>query len=85
MVIDLVILVLVIGGIYFFTQGDINNYKEYKDFCEDKPNFCYCEWFTCTYKTQWNSLTGLSENTKELCELATKLNDKKTLFDVGCE
>jgi len=59
-------------------------FDTYKNFCKDRPNFCYCDSISCEYKTSWSSTNGLSEDTKELCEIAKQLNDKKMLFKIGC-
>jgi hypothetical protein len=82
----LLFLGMVIGTISIF--GGINDFKEYKaykGFCEDRPTYCYCDFSQCEFKTEWSSINGLSNNTKELCKLANELNDKKTIFKVGCE
>jgi hypothetical protein len=63
-----------------------NQYREYKQFCEERPTFCYCNLLGgCEFKTSWSSLDGLSEDTKALCELANKLDDKKIIFRAGCD
>lgn len=93
----LVVLIATILIYSWLWKDDITVYKSYKSFCEDKPDFCYCSfWEGCTFKTQYSSYSqtingelidssaGFSEDTKALCELATKLNDKKTIFDIGC-
>jgi hypothetical protein len=100
---DIIGIALVVGIIFLagygvsYLKSEYDNYKEYKNFCEDKPNFCYCSLMDgCTFKTQYttsSSLTNgiltsssetMSQDTKELCNLAKKLNDKKTIFEVGC-
>jgi hypothetical protein len=76
------------AGAYFLIDsvlGDYEDYKTYKDFCNARPSFCYCEWLDCEFKTRWSSVDGFSNDTKELCKLAKELGDKKTLFRVGCE
>lgn len=91
------LIILVSWGIWHFVlEEDVKNYKEYKEFCEERPDFCYCAWFECEYKTSsWtstkiingkliNNSSGISKETKELCDLATKLEDKKMLFKIGC-
>jgi len=87
---ELIFFLIILAGLivlnYWFWAGDIKEYTAYKDFCEDRTNFCYCSsWNGCEFKTSWSSINGLSEDTKALCELATKLNDKKILFKVGCD
>ena len=62
------------------------NYLKYKAFCEDKPNFCYCDnGIVCEFKTSWSSQTRFSNETLALCKLAKELNDKETMFKAGCE
>ena len=63
---------------------EAKNFEEYQSFCEQRPNFCYCSYGECEFKTSWSSINGFSQDTKDLCELATKLEDKKILFKVGC-
>lgn len=81
---------LIVCIIWIISVGykDYQMYKIYTNFCEDKPNFCYCDWFTtyrrCEFKSQWSSQTGLSNETIQLCELAKSLKDKETLFKAGC-
>ena len=73
--------------------NDYNEYKVYKDFCEQRPTFCYCDYFSCEFKTSSSTQytngvlvsDSMSKETLELCDLATKLNDKETLFKVGCK
>jgi hypothetical protein len=91
----LILIILMIIGLVILIKGlikDVGQYKEYKDFCEDRPSFCYCSYFKCEFNTRLTQTCSngncseyiLSEDTKELCELANSLNDKKTLFRVGC-
>jgi len=42
-------------------------------------------WGDCTFKSQWSSVTGFSQDTQDLCELADLLDDEKMIFEVGCE
>jgi hypothetical protein len=87
-IIALIVLTLMLVGIFWlvdYTSKEVYEYSQYKDFCEQRPSFCYCSWFSCEFKTSWSSVTGFSNETKELCDLATKLNDKETLFKVGCK
>jgi len=65
---------------------EVEKYKAYKEFCEERPTFCYCSLRNggCEYKTSWSSQEGLSEDIKALCELANKLEDKEILFKAGC-
>lgn len=86
---------LIIIGITFFgyiiyllissTIKDYNEYEIYKSFCEDKTDFCYCSTFQCIFKTQWSSISGLNNESKELCNIARELNDKEVIFEIGCE
>jgi len=64
---------------------EYQDYKVYRDFCEERSNFCYCEMFSCEFRTTWSSQTGFSKETLELCELAKELNDKSMIFKTGCE
>lgn len=90
-VVAIVFLIILVGlgALAFWSLSiayyDYKEYKTYKNFCEDKPTFCYCEFDSCGFKTSWSSETGFSNYTLELCDLATKLNDKETLFKVGCK
>lgn len=85
-----VLLLVTLGvGFYYFMDSmldDYSRFQAYKNFCEERPNLCYCSlWESgCEFKTSWSSVNGLSNDTKELCELAKVLKDKKTLFRVGC-
>jgi len=81
---------LIILGIIFLVSTEIiikdyREYKEYKDFCEEREDFCFCEKLVCEFKTQWSSEGGLSKDSKDLCELAKKLKDKRIRFQIGCE
>lgn len=94
-----IIIILLFGGIYFFgtiAKQEWIRYNAYKEFCDERPNFCYCSGFECDYKvSSWTSTStlngeiienseGMSKESEELCELAKELNDKKMLFKVGC-
>jgi len=81
----LVALVFLVFGVSFMLQEEREEYQKYKDFCENRPDFCYCSWIQCEFKTLWSSTDGFSEDTRELCKLAIELKDKKTIFRVGCE
>lgn len=82
------IVLLVILGVfgYKILSEEWNDYQEYKQFCHERPNFCYCSLSSggCEYKLSWNSVDGLSEDTKALCKLAKKLDDKEMEFKAGC-
>jgi len=74
-------------GAYYLINSMIDDYQEYKtyqNFCEERPTFCYCDYLSCEFKTSWSSVSGLSNDTIALCDLATKLKDKETLFKAGC-
>ena len=76
-------------GAYYLVNSMIDDYQEYKtyqNFCEDRPTFCYCSFHSmgCEFKTSWSSQSGFSNETKELCDLAIKIKDKETIFQVGC-
>ena len=80
-----VLALLIWFGIYLKEQ--YSDYKEYKEFCEERSDFCYCSLFEggCEFKLQWNSQDGPSKDVLELCELANKLNDKEMIFKAGCD
>jgi hypothetical protein len=75
------LLVLVIDSTY----TDYKEYKTYSEFC-DNHDICYCEDAAigiCEFKTSEQCINGICEKsneTKELCNLATKLNDKSLMF-----
>ena len=81
-----IIFVIVVLGILlvvgYYTSKD---YREYKSFCKERPTYCYCSLGNCEFKTSWSSFNGFSNETKELCDLAIKLEDKEMIFKVGCE
>jgi len=81
-----IVLILIAGAFGFkYVKEEYDKNKVYDKFCEERPNFCYCGWGGCEFKTSWDSMKGLSEDTKELCELAKSLNDKEIIFKAGCE
>jgi len=67
-------------------------YNSYKNFCKERPNFCYCSLGSCEYKirTTQSCINGvcsneiLSPDTLALCNLIKYLNDTKMQFKVGC-
>ena len=88
----IIVLIIILVNIFLW-YPDYKEYKVYKNFCDDKPDFCYCSFFEgCEFKTQTSQkcINGncdellLSDNTLELCKLAEELNDKEILFKVGC-
>ena len=86
-VVSFILIVFLIIVLIMIIPSAVNEYKrniEYNAFCEERPNFCYCDRISCEYKTSWSSVNGFSKETTELCNLAKKLNDKKMLFEVGC-
>ena len=66
-------------------MSEVDEYNQYKSFCKDRPTFCRCSWGECSFKTQWSSVTGLDQDTKDLCALADLFDDEKMIFEVGCE
>jgi hypothetical protein len=86
---DLIVLVIIMFliGVFvvLFAIKEIKEMNAYKDFCKERTDFCYCDYFSCEFKTSWSSVTGFSEDTKDLCELAKSFNDTKTIFKAGCE
>ena len=92
--IALVLIFIVVAlGVYAFVKQDIDSYTEYKNFCKERPAFCYCDWGECEFKTSSSTsytngiLTddSMSNDTTDLCKLATRLNDKEMLFKIGCK
>lgn len=71
-------------SLVFIGIESYKEYKEYKEFCEGREDFCICEYGECEFKSQWSSNEGLSKDTKDLCELAERFDDKKMIFRVGC-
>ena len=87
-VVVLVVVLIVLFGMFFLwknTMSNINEYNEYKSFCKERPTFCRCSWGDCTFKSKWSSVSGFSQDTQDLCELADLLDDEKMIFEVGCE
>ena len=87
-VVVLVIVVLCLFGMFVgwkITISSVEDYNQYKSFCKERPTFCRCSWGDCTFKSQWSSVSGLSQDTQDLCELADLLDDEKMIFEVGCE
>jgi len=82
----LVIISAVLAGSYFGVSGairEVENYKEYKSFCENNLDFCYCEYLGCTFRLTF--INGEPDNnTKEYCKIAIKQNDKQGIFDGRC-
>jgi hypothetical protein len=83
-------------GIFWLSatiSDDLERYSTYKDYCNNRIEVCYCSWGECTFRSMtWTRSengvqisSGMDNQTKELCDLATKLNDKETLFKVGCK
>ncbi len=88
-ILAIIILAVTLGSIAVKAVGtvvnDFKDYKEYMEFCENNNEFCYCERFSCEFKIQWNSEEGLSKESREFCEIAKGLEDKKMMFKAGCE
>ena len=88
-VIGLVIAIIFLG---FLSYNEYQEYKIYKEFCQDK-DICYCESLNCEFRTQRTEkyINGelisneLSNETKELCNLAKELDDKEVMFRGECE
>lgn len=79
------LLLLLMFYSFNYIKKEYHEEKQYSKFCEERPNFCYCDYVGCEYKISWSSINGLSEDTKDLCKLAKKLEDKKMLFKARCE
>lgn len=84
----LIFIILIGVAMYNLIYEPYSEYKTYKNFCEDKPDFCYCDHFQCEFKTSYSQkcVDGncsnylSSDETKELCKLATQLNDREMMF-----
>ena len=87
-VIAILFVVIILLGLtlaWKITISSVEDYNEYKAFCKERPTFCRCSWGDCTFKSQWSSVSGFSQDTQDLCELAYLLDDEKMIFEVGCE
>ena len=87
LIVDIIFIVVLLVIVCYFLPGVLKEreqQKAYTEFCKERPNFCYCDYFSCEFKTSWSSVTGFSEDTKDLCKLAKSLNDTKTIFKAGC-
>ena len=84
LILTLIVLTLLVYGVFILTSKYLSEYNEYKEFCKERPTFCYCSWGKCEFMLSWSSVNGLSEDTKELCNLARELNDSKMIFKTGC-
>ena len=87
-ILSIIFIVFILLGLTFawkMTMSSVDEYNEYKAFCKERPTFCRCSWGDCTFKSQWSSVTGFSQDTQDLCELADLLDDEKMIFEVGCE
>ena len=87
-ILSIIFIVFILLGLTFawkMTMSSVDEYNEYKAFCKERPTFCRCSWGDCTFKSKWSSVSGLSQDTQDLCELADLLDDEKMIFEVGCE
>lgn len=94
-ILAIIILIIFISGIMvlsFYLIKDLNKQNIYIKFCKENPSFCYCNVYSCEFKT-FSSKTCLNgncsqlikdNNTIKLCEIAKKLNDKEMLFKANC-
>lgn len=89
-----ILLILII--LYSVIPVAIDEYRQrkaYSEFCGSRPSFCYCGATSCEFRTLRTekyvngSLISneFSEDTIAVCNLAKQLNDKVTIFKVGCE
>jgi hypothetical protein len=88
LIVDIIFIIVLLIVVVFFAPAVLKEreqQKAYTEFCKERPDFCYCEYFSCEFKTSWSSVTGFSEDTIALCKLAKSLNDTKTEFKAGCE
>ena len=84
-ILALILTILILLGLTFAwktTMNSVEEYNEYKAFCKERPTFCRCSWGDCTFKSP---VSGFSQDTQDLCELADLLDDEKMIFEVGCE
>jgi hypothetical protein len=81
------IIVLFVVALFFWVFTKPDPMKEYANFCDERPDFCYCNKFiitlSCEYKISETCINGIcnkSKNSQELCDLATKLDDEEMIF-----
>jgi hypothetical protein len=78
----IVVMIWILITLGISLHEDYKEYKTYENFCQNK-SICFCEYYECDFRT--TSINGeLTNESKELCNLARKLNDEKTLFRIGC-
>lgn len=80
------LIIILVGSILVIQLGvkDYEDYKEYKKFCEERKDFCYCGKLECSFRTSY--INGIpTKETKEYCELSKRLENKKALFNGQCE
>jgi hypothetical protein len=90
----IVVIMILIGFASLITGSikELHRVNEYKNFCEDKPKFCYCDFMSCEFKGfEYQSCINdncteliKDNNTLQLCEIAKKLNDKEVIFKANC-
>lgn len=57
-------------------------HKSYRDFCNERPSFCYCSSvLSCEFRIDEDLF---NKEIQELCELATERNDRKIMFKARC-
>lgn len=91
-ILGIILLVVVLIFLIKFTGSEYVNIKAYQKFCEERPEFCYCNFYQCEYRFESNKrcINGYcydlesSKNLKELCDLAEYLEDKAMLFKAEC-
>ena len=87
--------VCILGIALYFSFVTVNRYFTYDEFCKNNTDLCYCDLFNgCSFKLSHSSSNSIingvqvsssqSNNVKELCDLARKINDKQMLFDAEC-
>jgi len=81
----IILLVVCLFGFMMSMIKTVRTHSAYKNFCQDKQTYCYCDFASCTYKTTYSSINGFDNNTLELCKLAKELGDRKVIFEVGCD
>ena len=95
MIVNLVLALFLISSIvlcvYMFHTA-YKDYKEYDKFCDMNPMMCYCNLISCEFMTQRTSTfqngelisEDMSNQTKELCKIAGRLEDKELMFKMDC-
>jgi len=62
---------------------EIMDEREYRKFCEERPDFCYCGITSCSFRTKYINGNPTKE-TREFCELSEELKNEEMLFQGDC-